>query len=277
MGPRSSAQRRATQNSPASARSVPPRPSRVPAPVEPLELGISGSATSRGSPGRVEQAREFERVHRPGQLRPNRRGQVLDVFARPGSSAAATHRLTGARVRSIRRATISCFLPVLRALQQLLAEVVVHRWVSAAARGARERHGLRAGPVAAHEQLRAGAHEGQLRGAHAPAATGGEGHAKCVQDRARLVVGGAVHPHLAGQHQLAQLTRGDPLHGARHRPLVVGRRGRAGHPDALQRIGIEQRHGGGDIPARGQSPLHRTCGSSLPSAAKARVRRASSP
>ena len=69
------------------------------------------------------------------------------------------------------------FLALLRPLEELLAEQVVHRGVGAAAGGAGKRDGLGAGAVAAHEQLRARPDERQLGRAHEVAVAGGEGRA----------------------------------------------------------------------------------------------------
>ena len=84
---------------------------------------------------------------------------TLCTFTSTGRSAAVTQTLTGSSVRSIRCATIACSARFLALVQELLAEVVVHRRVGAAARRAGERDRLRARAVAAHEQLGAGADE----------------------------------------------------------------------------------------------------------------------
>jgi hypothetical protein len=96
-------------------------------------------------------------------------------------------------------------LTVLDAAQQLLAEVIVHRRVGAAARRARERHGLGAGAVAAHQQFGAGSHEGQVRRADAPAEAGREDLPQRAEHGAGVVLRGGVGAHLAGEHDLLEL------------------------------------------------------------------------
>ena len=87
-------------------------------------------------------------------------------------------------------------LAVLRALQQLLGQVAVHRRVGAAAAGAGERDGLRALAVAAHQELRARPDERGLGRAGQVAVAGGEGRTERVVHGARLGRTRHVHAHL---------------------------------------------------------------------------------
>jgi hypothetical protein len=148
-------------------------------------------------------------------------------------------------------------LAVLGTVQELLAEVVVHRGVRAASRGAGQRDGLGALAVAAHEQLRARADERGLRRAHAPAVAGREHLPERAQDAARLVVSRGVRAHLTGEHDLLELTRADPLDRPLDGLLVVRRRRCAGDARALHRVRVEERHPRRlQLPNPGDHPFH---------------------
>ena len=69
----------------------------------------------------------------------------------------------------------------------------------------------RAGAVAAHEQLRARADEGELGRADAPAVAGREGLAQGAEHGAGSCARGRVHAHLARQHDLLELAGPDAL------------------------------------------------------------------
>ena len=170
--------------------------------------------------------------------------------------------------------------PVLGALQQLLAEVVVHRRVGAAAGGAGQRHGLGAGAVAAHQQLGAGAHERALRAADAVAVAVGERRAQAVEHRAR----GRCRARRCTRTSRASTTfssvaRADPLDRAADGLLVVRGRRRARHPRAGDRVGVDQRHLPRARAPRAASRPARAApsGDSSPSTATDTVMRASSP
>ncbi len=120
--------------------------------------------------------------------------------------------------------------------------MVVDGRVGAAPGRAGERDGLRALAVAANEQLGAGADEGELGRADAPAVTAREHLAQRAEDGSRVVRGRRMRAHLAGEHDLLEVTRADALDRALDSVLVVRRRCRARHAYALDRIGIEERH-----------------------------------
>ena len=112
-------------------------------------------------------------------------------------------------------------LAVLGAAQQLLAQVVVHAGVGAAARGARQRHALGALAVTPDQQLGARADEGQIGCADAPAVAGREELAQRAEHRTRVVGRGAVRPNLAGENDLFELSSADALHRALDGVLIV--------------------------------------------------------
>src|SRR5436305_358748 len=106
---------------------------------------------------RMEQTGEFDRGQWFAQLGADRGRKVLDVLdldedGRVGGRHPDAHRPE----RPLDSAGDDLLLlAFLRAVQELLAEVVVDGRVGAAARGAGKRNGLRAGAVAAYQQLRA--------------------------------------------------------------------------------------------------------------------------
>ena len=216
MGDRSAEQRAANRHAELAVlrrgRSSPPGPAYQPR-SRPSSAGISGSATSRGSPptAGVGCSRPASSTAGTGSRSWARIGVArcwtFWTFTSSGSSAAAIQRLTGSRVRSIRRATIACSSRSFGLLSELLAEVVVDRRVGAAPRRAGQRHRLRARAVAAHEQLGAGTEERQLRRADAEAVAGREDLAQGVEHRRRVDRARRVHAHLARQHDLLELAR----------------------------------------------------------------------
>ena len=135
--------------------------------------------------------------------------------------------------------------------------MVVDGRVGAAPRRTGERDGLGALAVAADEQLGAGADEGELRRADAPAVAGGEDLAQGAEDGPRVVGRRRVRAHLAGQHDLLELTGADPLDRALDGVLVVrGRRG-ARHAGALDRVRIQEGHRHRvQLPEPRERPLH---------------------
>ena len=132
---------------------------------------------------------------------------MLATLITTGSGAASTQTESGASRRSIRRATIACSSRSLALWQELLAEVVVDRRVGAAAGGAGQRDGRGDAAAAAHEQLRAGAHEGGLGGADAEAEAGAERLAQRAEQRRRRVRRPGGDAHLAGEHELVDVDR----------------------------------------------------------------------
>ena len=145
----------------------------------------------------------------------------------------------------MRRATIACSSRSLTLPQQLLAEVVVHGRVGAAAGGAGERHRLGAGAVAAHQQLGARADEGELGGADAPAEAGREGVAQRPEHGGGVVRRGRVCAHLARQHDLLELARRRCARRRARPPARSARAARRWRPwSRWTGIGIDQRHRG---------------------------------
>src|ERR687896_532402 len=108
-GPRSSAQRSATQNSPSSARSVHPTAPAYQPRSSPSRAGIRGSAAARGSPptagvGIRSPASSTAGTGSASWARIGvARGWTLWTFTSTGWSATVTQTLTGSSVRSMRR------------------------------------------------------------------------------------------------------------------------------------------------------------------------------
>ena len=142
-----------------------------------------------------------------------------------GSSGAATQTLCGRSARAIRRVTIACS-------SRSLAErsSCSPRWSSTA--GSAERRVEPASatvdarrPVAAHQQLGRGADERGVAAAGAVDVAGREARAQDAEDRGGVVRRRRVHGDLAGEHDLLERARADPLDRARDGRLVVlGRR-----------------------------------------------------
>ena len=242
--PRRSAQRSATQNSPSSARSVQPTAPAYQPRSRPSSAGISGSAASRGSPPTAGVGQQ-----QPGELdapAPARaswarigvaRCWTLWTLTSTGSSPAATQRLTGSSARSIRRATIAC-----SSRSFGLCRSCSPRWSSTA--GSALRRVVPASAtvwarcaVAAHEQLRAGADERELRRADAPAVAGREDLAQPAEDRRRVV---RRAPRARAPRARARPSRARPPGCARPRALdgvLVVRRAAPRSPPACARPG----------------------------------------
>ena len=154
-------------------------------------------------------------------------------------------------------------LALLGAARELLAQVVVDRGVGAAAGGPGQRHALGPRALAAHQQLRARSQEGQLRRADAEAVAGREHLAQAAEDRRRVERRGRVHPHLAGEHDLLELARSDPLHRRGPPPPRSGRaaapRPRASAPPGRGRAAASAR-----APARRAGPARARPGPPAP-------------
>ena len=140
------------------------------------------------------------------------------------------------------RADDRLLLALLRAVQQLLPEVVVDRGVRGAARRTRQRHSLRPGAIAPNEQLRRRADERPVAGAHAVREARREDLAQGAEDRRRVVRVGGVHSHLTRQHDLLHVASLDQLHRPAHRALVVLGRRSSRDPRRLDWMRIDQRH-----------------------------------
>jgi hypothetical protein len=155
--------------------------------------------------------------------------------------------------------------PVLAAVlvgaEQALAKMVVDGGVGTAPGRAGEGHGGDARAGAAHQELRARANEGRLRRPGAEAEAGRELLAHRAEDRCRVVGGGGADDHLAGEHHLLHLARGDPRCRLLYR--VFEGAGRAGAADLRTRgrVRVEQRQGrvgaqaGEPRPQLGRAPL----------------------
>ena len=145
-------------------------------------------------------------------------------------------------------------LPVLVALEQLLAQVGVDRRVRAAASRAGEADG--AGPLtlSTHQQLWAGRHEGGVSSSHRKHVTARERRPEEAEHRGRVVVDRRVNVDFAGQDDLGQLTAPNPLDGSGHGLLVMRRRDRADHGVGAGGGRIDQRQRGrAQLP---QAPAH---------------------
>ena len=245
--PRSSAQRRATQNSPSSLASVHPIGPGVPAAVEALERGDQrgGDRVRLAADGgrRVQQPRELDDAVRLGELGADRRREVLDVgdlddrrLLGRGDPDGVRAQRAGDPVGDDR-----LLLAVLGRAEQLLAEVVVDRRVGGAADRARERDRGDAQALAAHEQLGRGGDERALAAAGAEDEAGAERGAEDAEHRRGVVCAGRVDGDLARQHDLVERAATDPLDRARDRLDIVLGRGDAGDPEAPGRRGVEQR------------------------------------
>ena len=232
MRSRSRPERSATQNSPSSVASIQPtgpayQPrSRPSSSLDQLDRRAARLAADRR--GRVQQPGQLDRRARVGELGLDRRRQVLDVG--DAHDRGLLLGLDPDRVRPQRARDAAgddlVLLADLGAVQHLLAEVVVHRGVGAAPRRAGQRDGRGDRAPAADQQLRAGADEGGLGGADAEAEARREELAQRSQDRPGIVGGGRADRDLAGQHQLLQLPRRDPLDRRRRRPARSGWGGR---------------------------------------------------
>ena len=177
----------------------------------------------------------------------------------PGVCSASTQTECGRSVRAIRRATICVLLAVLRALHQLLAEVVVDRRVGAAAGRAGERDAGGAGAAAADQELRAGAEERRLGRADAEAEAGREELAHRSERRRRVVRGGRLDRDLAGEDDLRELPGADPLDRGADRARVVARRGDRRDRRVPARVRVEDRKRAvderGDPPAQARGDV----------------------
>ncbi len=132
---------------------------------------------------------------------------------------------------------------VLVGAQEALAEVVVDGGVGAAAGRAGQGDGRDAGAGAADEELGARADEGRLGRPGAEAEAGRELLAHRAEDRARVMGGGRLDDHLAGQHDLLHLPRRDPPCRLLDRGFEGARRLGAADRRAVGRVRVEQRQG----------------------------------
>ena len=99
---------------------------------------------------------------------------MLATLISSGSESASTQTDRGRELAGDAPRDDLVLASVLRALQQLFAEVVVDSGVGAAPRRARESHRGHARSPAPHQQLRAGAEEDGLGRADAKAEAGGK-------------------------------------------------------------------------------------------------------
>ena len=192
MRSRSSAERSADAELTVVDRVHPADRARVPAAIEPLELGDHPLALrpARLGPdgrGRMQQLGQLEDRVRLGELGVDRRREVLDV------GDLDDDRL-GRDLDPDRERGEAAFDPadddrvlgaVLGAVEQLLAEMVVDGRVGAAPGRAGEGDGRRDAAAAPDEQLRAGADECALGRPDAEAEAGAEGVAKRAEQRCR--------------------------------------------------------------------------------------------
>jgi hypothetical protein len=190
--------------------SVHPTGPGVPAAVHALERrderarGGERLAADRGR--RVQHPGELDRGDVLGQLRADRRGQVLDV--RDGDEHGLGRGGDEDGVRGQRALDAPrddrVLLAVLGRLEQLLAEVGVDGGVGAAARRAGQGHRARPQPVAAHEQLGAGGDERRVAAAGAEDEARRERLAQDAEHGSGVVRARRVDLDLAGEHDLVQ-------------------------------------------------------------------------
>ena len=222
IAPRRSAQRSATQtHRPRRGRSSPRRPRTSPCRV-PRAPGSAARRLPRLASDRgrgVEQPGQLERVERSRELCADRRGEVLDVLhLHEGGLLARGHPEAHRAERHARCAA-----------RRWPARAGPCRFAGAARPDRRPPPGPRCGAscrprdplgslaVAAHQQLRAGSEEGQLRRAHAPAVAGGERRRRASKTGAGRVMR-RVDAHLAREHDLSSSPRRCARPRARPRP-----------------------------------------------------------
>ena len=178
----------------------------------------------------MEHPGQLDRRARVGQLRVDRRREVLDVRDLDRAPARGRPRPTpsaaGAPARSC-LTTISCSSRFFAERAELLAQVVVDRRVGAAARRAGEGDGLSARPAPADEELGACADERRLGRADAEAVARREELAERAEERCGVVRSRRLGAHLAREDDLVKLARPDALDGAGDGLLVRGRLGGA--------------------------------------------------
>ena len=213
------------------------RTSRGRAPRAPGSAAARPRAARRPPPAWAAAARP---ARRPAADPPAGRGSAWRGAGRcgpsrgPGRRPAATHRLTGASVRSIRRATIACSSRSLA-----LFSSCSPRWSSTDGSALR-RVVPASATVWARWPSRRTSSSGLaptkrgLRRAHAPAVAGREQLPERAEHGAGVVIAGGVGAHLAGEHDLLELAGPDPLDRALHGLLVVRRRRGARDPRALR-------------------------------------------
>ena len=180
MRSRSSAERRATQNSPSSVASIQPTgPAYQPRSMS-SSSEITRSATSAGSPptAGVGCSSAASSTAESGSASCACTGVarcwMLATLISSGSESASTQTDRGASLRAMRRATISCSLRFFA-----LCSSCSPRWSSTAGSALRRVEPASAtvatlAPAAAHQQLRAGAEEHGLGRADAKAEAGGK-------------------------------------------------------------------------------------------------------
>ena len=176
--PRSSAQRRATQNSPSSLASVQPTAPAYQPRSRPSSAGISGAAAACGSPptAGVGCSRPASSIALRGCASWARIGVARCWMFATLISVGLVGGGDPDGVRAQRAGDAAdddrLLLAVLVGAQQLLAEVVVDGGIGGAAGGAGQRDGLGAVAVAADQQLGRGGDEGRVAAAGAEDVTG---------------------------------------------------------------------------------------------------------
>ena len=208
----SSAQRRATQNSPSSVASIHPTgPAYQPRSSSSSSRIVARRPATARRPRRRSDAarRQLDRAARLSQLGAHRacRGAGCSPPApSTGSSAAATHTDSGSSERSIVRTTIRCSAGPC-AVEQPLAEVVVDRRIGAAARRPRQRDRAQARALAAHQKLRARARRMRPSACRRRSRSSSDSRPAIRRRRRRRGTARAPSP---GPHGRAPLSRGAP-------------------------------------------------------------------
>ena len=256
--PRSSAQRRATQNSPSSLASVQPIGARVPAAVQALEGrdqrhggGVGLAADRRG---RVQQAGEFDRAQRVRELGADRGREVLDVRDLDDRRLVGRGDPDGVGAQGAGDAADDdrLLLAVLVGAQELLAEVVVDGGVGGAAGGAGQRDGLgalarRGGSAARARRRRTPRRRGRRRRRNRTRSP----RAGRRRPRRRRAASGAWTVTSRARTIFSKRAGADALDGARDGGLVVLGRGDGVDAEAARRApGRASAAGRGAAPPR---------------------------